>query len=176
MKSRSAIWFAAMWADVGAMWPSLQPIAGTDELTFVQACLAQGVFKPTDQAAQLATWIAVHQHATDWNQFLQTHPVILSLVCCKPAWVVDEDVSHIAEIARAMRMVVPVNILGLPSYAVPVGHDDGLPQGVQLIGARLREDLLLDAGQAIEDRASVLTPIEPQVTPARTERREALTA
>jgi len=62
-----------------------------------------------------------------------------------------------------MRMVVPVNILGLPSCAVPVGCDDGLPQGVQLIGARFREDLLLDAAQAVEDRAPVITPIQPRL-------------
>jgi len=62
-----------------------------------------------------------------------------------------------------MRMVVPINILGLPSCAVPVGADEGLPQGVQLIGAQFREDLLLDAAQAIEDRAPVLTPIQPRV-------------
>jgi amidase len=59
-------------------------------------------------------------------------------------------------------MVIPVNILGLPSCAVPVGCDDGLPQGVQLIGRRFREDLLLDAAQAVEDRAPALTPIEPR--------------
>lgn len=34
---------------------------------------------------------------------------------------------------------------------------DGLPQGVQLIGARFREDLLLDAAQVIEDRAPAIT-------------------
>ena len=58
-----------------------------------------------------------------------------------------------------MHRVVLVNILGLPSCAVPVGSDGGLPQAVQLIGWRFREDLLLDAAQAIEDRAPVLTPI-----------------
>jgi len=34
---------------------------------------------------------------------------------------------------------------------------------VQLIGARFREDLLLDAAQAVEDRAPILTPIQPRV-------------
>ena len=62
-----------------------------------------------------------------------------------------------------MRMVVPLNPLGLPACAVPVGADEGLPQGVQLIGARFREDLVLDAAQAIEDRAPALTPIQPRV-------------
>ncbi len=119
---------------------------------------------PVDQAAQQATWVAIQQHGTERNPFLQTHPVVLAPVCCEPIWVVDEDVSRSGEIAKAMRMVVPVNILGLPSCAVPVGCDDGLPQGVQLIGARFREDLLLDAAQAIEDRARVLTPIEPRAT------------
>jgi amidase len=158
----AAAWFDAIWADVGVLWPGMQPIAGADEVEFVGACLSQGVFKPVDQAAQLATWVAVHQLGADWNQFLQEYPVVLSPVCCKRPWVVDEDISRIGEIATAMRMVVPVNILGLPSCALPVGCDDGLPQGVQLIGARFREHLLLDAAQAVEDRAPVLTPIQPR--------------
>jgi len=160
----AATWFDAMWADVGLMLPGLQPIASADELTFIQACLAQEVFKPVDQAAQQVTWVAIHQHAADWNQFLQTHPIVLSPVCCERPWVVDEDVTRIGQIAKAMRMVVPVNILGLPSCAVPVGCDEGLPQGVQLIGARFREDLLLDAAQAIEERSPPITPIEPRAT------------
>lgn len=159
----AAAWLDAIWADVGALWPvHMEPIAGRDEVEFVKACLAQGVFKPVDQAAQLAAWQAVYQLGAAWSQFAQDHPVVLSPVCCERPWRIDEDVSRIAEIVVAMRMVVPVNILGLPSCAVPVGCDDGLPQGVQLIGARFREDLLLDAAQAIEDRAGVFTPIEPR--------------
>jgi amidase len=91
---------------------------------------------------------------------------VLAPVCCERPWIVDEDISRIGEIANAMRMVVPINVLGLPSCAVPVGCDDGLPQGVQLIGARFREDILLDAAQAVEDRAPVLTPIQPRVAVA----------
>ena len=74
-----------------------------------------------------------------------------------------DDIRRLDEVGLAMRMVVPINLLGLPSCAVPVGSDDGLPQGVQLIGARFREDLVLDAAQAIEDRAPTLTPIQPRV-------------
>jgi amidase len=61
-----------------------------------------------------------------------------------------------------VRTTLPSRRNWKPSCAVPVGCDDGLPQGVQLIGARFREDLLLDAAQAIEDRASSKTPIEPR--------------
>ncbi|MDP9330400.1 MAG: amidase [Actinomycetota bacterium] len=159
----TAAWVETIWADVSTIWPGMEPVAGDGVRAFLGACVEQGVFKPVDQAAQLAAWVAVHQIGAAWTRFLQEHPVVLSPVCCERPWIVDEDISRVGEIAMAMRMVVPVNILGLPSCAVPVGADDGLPQGVQLIGDRFREDLVLDAAQAIEDRAPVLTPIQPRV-------------
>jgi len=140
----------------------MQPITGDAERKFVEACLAQEVFKPVDQAAQRRAWVEVYQHAVAWNQFFQIYPVVLSPVCCERPWIINDDCSRTTQIAKAMRMVLAVNILGLPSCAVPVGCDDGLPQGVQLIGARFREDLLLDAAQAIEGAAPVITPIEPR--------------
>jgi amidase len=105
----------------------------------------------------------VYRLGAVWGQFLQEHPIVLSPVSCERPWLVGDDISRVGEIATSMRMVLPVNILGLPGCAVPVGADEGLPQGVQLIGARFREDLLLDAAQAIEDRAPVITPIQPRV-------------
>jgi amidase len=156
-------WVETIFADVGTIWPGMEPVAGSGVREFIDACIATGVFKPVDQAAQLHAWVAVYQLGAAWAQFLQDHPVVLSPVCCERPWVVGEDISRVGEIAMAMRMVVPVNILGLPACAVPVGSDDGLPQGVQLIGARFQEDLVLDAAQAIEDRAPVLTPIQPRV-------------
>jgi amidase len=131
-------------------------------VAFFNACVSHGVFTPVDQAKQLATWTAIHQIGAAWSKFLQAQPIILSPVCCERPWLIGDDVSRTTEIVNAMRMVIPVNILGLPSCAVPVGCDDGLPRGVQLIGRRFREDLLLDATQAVEDRAPALTPIEPR--------------
>ncbi len=52
--------------------------------------------------------------------------------------------------------------LGLPSVALPVGEADGLPQSVQIIGPRFREDLCLDAAEAIEARLGSITPIDPR--------------
>jgi amidase len=158
----AAAWVDAIWAEVGLLWPNLKPVAGPEQLQFVEACLTQGVFKPVDQAAQLAVWVAVHKIGAAWTQFLRDHPVLLAPVCCERPWIVGEDISRIGEIAAAMRMVVPANILGLPACAVPVGCDDGLPQGVQLIGARFREDVLLDAVQALENSAPIITPIQPR--------------
>jgi amidase len=54
-----------------------------------------------------------------------------------------------------------VPCLGLPAATVPTGVVDGLPGSVQIIGGRFRESWILDAAQAIEDRAGPLTPIDP---------------
>lgn len=54
-----------------------------------------------------------------------------------------------------------VPCLGLPGATVPTGVVDGLPGSVQLVAGRFRESWILDAAQAIEDRAGVLTPIDP---------------
>ena len=62
-----------------------------------------------------------------------------------------------------MRPVVPANLLGLPSACVPAGRDEasGLPIGVLVTGQRFREDLCLDAAEAIEARLPLKTPIDP---------------
>ena len=55
-----------------------------------------------------------------------------------------------------------INALGLPAIALPVGTGGGLPQSVQVIGPRYREDLCLDAAAALEDRGGVATPADPR--------------
>ena len=158
----AAVWLDVIGADFAGLWPLMEAVAGTGTLEFIGKGMAAGVLKIVDQAGQAAAWIARHRLAADWAQFSQEHPIVLAPVCCERPWPVGDDIARVDALAVAMRMVLPVNALGLPSCAVPVGCDDGLPQGVQLIGARFREDLVLDAAQAVEDRAAPLTPIEPR--------------
>lgn len=124
----AALWLDALWADVGVLWPNMEPVAGRDEVVFVKACLEQGVFKPIDQAAQCAAWVAIYQHGSAWTRFLHDQPIVLSPVCCERPWRVDEDVSRIGEIVKAMRMVVPVNILGLPRAPCPSAATTACPR------------------------------------------------
>ena len=101
----------------------------------------------------------------EWAQFAEQHPLILGPISTMPPFEVGYDLAGVAEageLRRSMRLVTTVNLLGLPSVAVPVGVTDGLPQGVQIIGPRYREDLCLEAAEAIEERVGVLTPIDPR--------------
>jgi amidase len=101
-----------------------------------------------------------------WGMFQANRPLILGPVATVQPFVVDFDTTASAEQAlswlQAVRLVVVVNLLGLPSVAIPVGVADGLPQSVQVIGPRYREDLCLDAAEAIEARLGSLTPIDPR--------------
>ena len=62
---------------------------------------------------------------------------------------------------HAQRLLIAINLLGLPSAAVPVGQAGTVPLGVQVIGSRYREDLCLDAAEVIEAHCGLATPIDP---------------
>ena len=66
------------------------------------------------------------------------------------------------QLLRSKRLIVALNLLGLPAVVVPTGVAQGLPQAVEVIGANFREDLCLEAAEAIEERLGVITPIDPR--------------
>ena len=101
----------------------------------------------------------------EWLLFLEDYPLVLGPVSTEPQFPVDDDLvsaARLGEIFAANRLLTTVNFLGLPAAAVPVGLAGDLPLGVQIIGNRYREDMTLDAAEAIEDVTGVLTPIEPR--------------
>jgi amidase len=160
------LWFDLLWADFPGIWSLIESIAGDGLRAFVEAIRANGGYYDVDVERLGAAWIARHRIGAAWSQFAREHPIVLAPVCCERAWLVGDDIKRAGDIAFAMRAILPVNLLGLPSCAVPVGADEGLPQGVQLIGARFREDSLLDAAEVIEECTPVFAPIEPRVATA----------
>jgi len=98
-----------------------------------------------------------------WGEFQEQHPLIVAPICTDIPFEPGHDltVAGVAEQVRSMRMAIAVNALGLPAVAVPVGIREGLPQVVQVIGPRYREDLCLDAAAALEDQLGTITPIDP---------------
>jgi amidase len=99
-----------------------------------------------------------------WGEFQEAHPLIVAPIATDiPALAgTDLDEGQVVETIQEMRMAMAVNALGLPAVALPVGIADGLPQAVQIVGPRYREDLCLVAAAAIEEQLGILTPINPR--------------
>ena len=103
--------------------------------------------------------------ACDWASFHRQYPLVLGPVATEPPFKAGMDVAGIEEvrnIVKSMTLVLAVNLLGLPSAVIPVGIQNGMPQEVQLIGPRFREDLCLDAAEAVEEVLGTVTPIDPR--------------
>ena len=47
-------------------------------------------------------------------------------------------------------LTIPSNMAGLPGLSIPCGLSEGLPVGLQLIGAQFAENTLFRAGHALE--------------------------
>jgi amidase len=100
-------------------------------------------------------------HARAWQLFLETHPVVLAPTTTNLTPGPREDAispERAGELFRNdLRFISALNVLGIPSAVVPVALDGGAPIGVQLIAARFREDLALDAAEAVESRAGTFS-------------------
>jgi amidase len=100
----------------------------------------------------------------NWQLFMEGHPLVLCPVAMEQALPYGVDVESAASVERLYRshtFLFATAFLGLPSISVPTGVVDGVPIGVQIIGRRFREDMVLDAAQAIEDDCGSFTPIDP---------------
>jgi amidase len=101
----------------------------------------------------------------DWNLFFAQTPLVLTVVCTEPPYAHG---FYLESAERTMRMwreastLMALPVLGLPAVAVPTGLAAGLPVGVQLVGPRFREDLVLAAAEAIEARVTRLVPLDPR--------------
>lgn len=94
-----------------------------------------------------------------WLLFLEDYPLVLAPLALKPAFRVDEDIEDENRARRLFTELRPsysVNALGLPSVAVPAGIHEGVPFGLQIVGARFREDLCLDAAEVLEKKTGIL--------------------
>jgi amidase len=97
-----------------------------------------------------------------WSIFLDAHPLVLTPFLMRPTYPWDYDArgfEQTKELFTAGMYSHGINYLGLPAGVVPIGLVDGLPAGVQIVGRRFREDVILDAMQAIEDRVGVLARV-----------------
>jgi amidase len=147
--------------DMRAGWPILSPLIRAYTKQWLTAFFE--VIGDPDPVTTVQSFMTRQSLLRAWGAFQETHPLIVAPICTDIPFEVGKDrtTAEVAETVRRMRMAIAVNALGLPAVALPVGIEDGLPQAVQVIGPRYREDLCLDAAAALEDRLGIITPIDP---------------
>jgi amidase len=112
-----------------------------------------------DLAGYIAAYTRRGEILAAWTKFLDQYPIVLTPVSQEVPFAPNADASskeRFHEILRGHTALVAVNYLGLPAAAVPTTLTDDGPIGVQLIGRPFREDICLDAAQAIETRVGVM--------------------
>jgi len=105
-----------------------------------------------------------HKISSRWNSLMESFPLMLGPVSTMEAFSVGYDTGGygaMRRLIRSLRLTELCNLLGLPSIAVPVSVEGGLPQGVQIIGRRFDEDRCFEAAAAIEQAVCLPTPIDP---------------
>ena len=101
----------------------------------------------------------------EWQIFMQKYPVLICPVSGQLPFAQQQDVSSEGAFEAIMESQLPqlaLPTLGLPGLTVSTGLAGKTPAGVQLIGGRYREDVLLAAGAAIERAGTPPSPVDPQ--------------
>ena len=95
----------------------------------------------------------------EWNLFLEKYPLVLTPYFMRPVYAWDYDAQgfdQAHDLWKSAMYSVSMNYLSLPAGVVPIGRIENLPTGVQIVGRRFREDLILDAMEVIEARVGIL--------------------
>jgi amidase len=143
-------------------WQMMSSLVPGDTKRFMSAFFAAA--GDPGPATAMQSFLTRQSLLRAWGEFQQERPMIVAPIFADVPFAAgtDLDDGRVAETIRGMRMALAVNALGLPAVALPVGVGDGLPQSVQVIGPRYREDLCLAAAAALEDSLGILTPIDPR--------------
>jgi amidase len=154
-------WSQLVFSEIHAMWPQMEALVSPGARAFLENWFARWSVKPEQL---VLAWIERMKLARAWTEFQVECPLVLGPVSTQPPFEVGFDIRGPDETAEAMRrhrLLTVANLVGLPSVAVPTGVADGVPQGVQVIGPYLGDELCLAAATAIEQSLGIFTPIDP---------------
>ena len=102
--------------------------------------LSSGFFDAYYLQAQKARTLLINE----FNALFEEYDALIGPVAPTPAFKLGENTSDPVKMYLADIMTVPASLAGLPAISVPAGTSEvGLPIGVQLIGARKSDGLLL---------------------------------
>jgi len=101
--------------------------------------------------------------AREWQLFLTRYPLLLCPVSAEAPFPDQLDVESTQAFGRVLEAQMPqiaLPLTGMPGMSVATASG-AAPMGVQLVAARFREDILLDAAAEIEARNAPLEIADP---------------
>lgn len=111
--------------------------------------LSSGFFDAYYLQAQKARTLLIQQ----FNDVFSKYDVLVGPVAPTPAFKIGENTTDPVKMYLADVMTVPASLAGLPAISVPAGETtNGLPVGVQLIGARRKDAQLLALAKEMEQQ------------------------
>jgi len=94
-----------------------------------------------------------------WAAMFQEVDVLLLPTSLSRPFRNDQDFKEpetLGEIVAAQSPLLAINVLGLPSVALPTHLDDGVPLGVQMVGPMHSDAFILDAAERLERELGTL--------------------
>ncbi len=156
----SEIWAHLLGADVSLLMDAARPILSKE----MAEALDSGITEQFSREIISPDVIHVERSrlAREWSLFFAENPVVIMPTWPHPPFEHGADIREESrqELVETLRFITPANVLGLPSVALPVGVSDALPQGVQCVADRWRDDLALEAAGDIEESLGIITPID----------------
>ena len=159
--------FSQEMADIWNSLISTEILQFSDE--YIQANCSEGLktffyaATRTAPALDLAGYMNAMKTRTailrQWQHFLERYPIVVTPYSLALPYLVDEDLEgdeKVAEILKEMQCSYAMNLLGLPAAIAPMGIHESVPYGIQIVGQRFREDMVLDAAEVIQARVGVL--------------------
>jgi amidase len=108
--------------------------------------------------------VSSSSHVREWNIFFEQFPLVVlpaySTTFMRRSQDTESPVA-MTEISQQARYMLNLPALGIPAMSFPLGSDNGAPLGIQIIAHAWREDLILEAGEAIEQQVAKVSPINP---------------
>lgn len=119
---------------------------------------------PLDLPGYLTAWLERDRMCDAWQRFFATYPLVVMPTTGGPPPTLGDDHRDLAsstQLRTTHRFQNPAPLLGTPALAMPMGFQGAIPAGVQIMAARYREDLILDAAEVIEAALGAPDPIDP---------------
>jgi amidase len=156
-------WAELMWTGLALRQELFKAVMGPDAQRFLE--LTNIEYPPATLESMALMHETRYRIEKAWRRFMTSYPLVVGPVWTQPPFehgydIIDADTAM--KVVELFRFVMPANLMGLPAACVATGVANGLPTGVQVMGTLLREDLCLDAAEAIENSVGVLTPIDPR--------------